>query len=93
MIIHQYVAAGMDSTITALGNAIYLLATHPDQFDLMRRDRSSIPAAFNEIVRYESPIHAFGRLVMEDVEIEGTVIPAGCPGRPALWRCQPDPRH
>jgi hypothetical protein len=70
MIIHQYVAAGMDSTITALGNAISLLATHPEQFDLMRRDRSLIPAAFNEIMRYESPIHAFGRFVTEDFEID-----------------------
>lgn len=93
MIIHQYVAAGMDSTITALGNAIYLLATHPDQFDLMRRDRSSIPAAFNEIMRYESPIHAFGRLVMEDVEIEGTVIPAGAQAVLLYGAANRDPRH
>ena len=93
MIIHQYVAAGMDSTITALGNAIYLLATHPDQFDLMRRDRSLIPAAFNEIMRYEAPIHAFGRLVMEDFEIEGTVIPAGAQAVLLYGAANRDPRH
>lgn len=93
MIIHQYVAAGMDSTITALGNAIYLLATHPDQFDLIRRDRSLIPAALNEILRYEAPIHAFGRLVTEDVEIEGTVIPAGAQAVLLYGAANRDPRH
>jgi cytochrome P450 len=93
MIIHQYVAAGMDSTITALGNAIYLLATHPDQFDLMRRDRSLIPAAFNEIMRYESPIHAFGRFMTEDFEIEGTVIPAGSQAVLLYGAANRDPRH
>jgi len=93
MIIHQYVAAGMDSTITALGNAIYLLATHPDEFDLMRRDRSLIPAAFNEIMRYESPIHAFGRFMTEDFEIEGTVIPAGSQAVLLYGAANRDPRH
>jgi cytochrome P450 len=93
MIIHQYVAAGMDSTITALGNAIYLLATHPDQYDLMRRDRSLIPAAFNEIMRYESPVHAFGRLVTEDFEIEGTLIPGGSQAVLLYGAANRDPRH
>jgi cytochrome P450 len=93
MIIHQYVAAGMDSTITALGNAIYLLATHPDQYDLMRRDRSLVPAAFNEIMRYESPIHAFGRFVTEDFEIEGTVIPGGSQAVLLYGSANRDPLH
>ena len=93
MIIHQYVAAGMDSTITALGNAVYLLATHPDQFDLMRRDRSLIPAAFNEIMRYEAPVHAFGRLVTEDFEVDGTVIPADSQAVLLYGAANRDPRH
>ncbi|MFD1505767.1 cytochrome P450 [Georgenia yuyongxinii] len=76
-IIHQYVAAGMDSTIAAIGNAIHQLATHPDQFDLIREDPSLIPSAFNEVLRYESPVHAFARLVKQDVVVAGQLIPAG----------------
>ncbi|GAA4288868.1 cytochrome P450 [Georgenia daeguensis] len=76
-IIHQYVAAGMDSTIAAIGNAIRQLATHPDQFDLVRADPSLIPSAFNEVLRYESPVHAFARLVKQDVVVDGQLIPAG----------------
>ena len=93
MIIHQYVAAGMDSTITALGNAIYLLATHPDQFELMRRDRSLISAAFNEIMRYEAPVHAFGRFVTEDFAIDGTLIPGGSQAVLLYGAANRDPRH
>ncbi|WP_127125092.1 cytochrome P450 [Georgenia sp. SYP-B2076] len=76
-IIHQYVAAGMDSTIAAIGNAIAQFAAHPDQFDLVREDPSLIPSAFNEVLRYESPVHTFARLVKEDVVVDGTLIPAG----------------
>lgn len=92
-IIHQYVAAGVDSTITSLGNAIYLLATHPDQFELIRRDRSLIPAAFNEVMRYEAPIHAFGRYVTQDFEIGGTVIPGGSQAALLFGAGNRDPRH
>jgi cytochrome P450 len=76
-IIHQYVAAGMDSTIAAIGNAVRQFAIHPDQFDLVREDPSLIPSAFNEVLRYESPVHAFARLVTEDTVVDGTAIPAG----------------
>ena len=92
-IIHQYVAAGLDSTVTALGNAIFLLAAHPDQFDLIRADRSLIPAALNEILRYEPPIHAFGRYVTQDFEIEGTVIPGGSQAVLLYGAANRDPRH
>ncbi|MBB3084344.1 cytochrome P450 [Geodermatophilus sabuli] len=77
MIIHQYVAAGLDTTIAGIGNAIAQLAANPDQFDLLRADRSLLASTFAEALRYEAPIHAMGRLVTEDVEIEGTLVPAG----------------
>lgn len=76
-IIHQYIAAGMDTTIASIGNALRHLGEHPDQYTLLREDPSLVPSAFTEVLRYESPVHAFSRLVMEDVELEGTAIPAG----------------
>ncbi|MEU8247878.1 cytochrome P450 [Nonomuraea sp. NPDC048916] len=93
MIIHQYVAAGMDTTIASIGNAIALFAAHPDQFDLVREDPSLIPSAFNEVLRYEAPAPIFGRLVTEDVEIDGTVIPAGAQAAVLLAAGNRDPRH
>ncbi|MEE1938423.1 cytochrome P450 [Streptomyces sp. TRM 70361] len=93
MITHQYVAAGMDTTIASIGNAIDLFAAHPDQYGLLHEDPSLIPSAFNEVLRYEAPLPLFGRLVTEDVEIDGTVIPAGSQAAVLLASGNRDPRH
>lgn len=92
-IIHQYVAAGLDSTISAIGNAIALFAAHPDQFDLVRADPGLIPSAFNEVLRYDAPVPLFGRLVTQDTDIDGTVIPAGSQAAILFASGNRDPRH
>jgi len=76
-IIHQYLAAGMDTTIGAIANAIEAFGANPDQFDLVREDAALIPAAFNETLRYEALMHTQGRGTTRDVDVDGTVIPAG----------------
>ena len=66
-------------------------AAHPDQFDLVRENPSLVPAAFNEVLRFWAPVHAWGRLVTKDVEIDGTIVPAGAQVA-ILLRCrQPRP--
>lgn len=92
-IIHQYVAAGLDSTIAAIGNAIALLAAHPGQYELMRADPSLIPAAFSEALRYDAPVPLFGRVVTQDVAVDGTVIPAGSQVALLFAAGNRDPRH
>lgn len=92
-ILHQYVAAGLDSTIAAIGNAIALLAAHPDQFELVRANPDLIPAAFNEALRYDAPVPLFGRVVTRDVDVEGTVIPAGEQVALLFASGNRDPRH
>jgi cytochrome P450 len=92
-IIHQYLGAGVDTTIAAIGNAIAQFAANPEQFDLVREDRSIIPSAFNEVLRYEAPAHAFARLVKEDIEIDGTLIPAGDKVAILYGAGNRDPRH
>jgi cytochrome P450 len=76
MLMLDYLAPSLDTTISAVGSAIWLLGNHPDQWDLLRADPSLIPNAVNEVVRYESPIRAFGRLTTRDVEIGGVLVPA-----------------
>lgn len=92
-IIHQYIAAGMDTTIAAIGNAVALFAANPDQFDLVRQDRSLVPSAFNEILRFAAPAHAMGRHVTEDVEIDGTLIPRDSQVALLFGSGNRDPRH
>ncbi|TCN50440.1 cytochrome P450 [Rhodococcus sp. SMB37] len=92
-IIHQYLGAGVDTTIASIGNIVALFAAHPDQFDLVRADPTLVPAAFNEVLRYWVPLHAWGRAVTRDVDIDGTVIPAGAQAAILLGAGNRDPRH
>ncbi|WP_420752921.1 cytochrome P450 [Rhodococcus sp. O3] len=92
-IIHQYLGAGVDTTIASIGNLIALFATFPDQFDLVRADPTLVPAAFAEVLRYWAPLHAWGRAVTRDVEIDGHLIPAGAQAAVLLGAGNRDPRH
>lgn len=76
-IIHQYLGAGVDTTIASIGNIVALFGRHPGQFELIRQDPSLVPAAFAEVLRYWAPVHAWGRKVTRDVEIDGALVPAG----------------
>jgi cytochrome P450 len=93
VVIQQYVAAGLDSTVAAIGNAIALLLAHPAQFDLVRANPGLVPSAFNEALRYDSPIPLTGRLVTEETEVDGTFIPAGAQVAILFAAGNRDPRH
>jgi cytochrome P450 len=73
----DYIAPSLDTTISAISNAVYLFATHPEQWRLLKDDPGLIPNAVNEIVRYESPLRAFARLARRDTQLAGVPIPAG----------------
>ncbi|WP_406723708.1 cytochrome P450 [Streptomyces sp. GD-15H] len=92
-IIHQYLGAGVDTTIAAIGNIVALFAAHPDQLALVRENPSLVPAAFNEVLRFWPPINAWGRRATKDVDIDGTVIPAGAQIAVLLGAGNRDPRH
>ncbi|WP_329029475.1 cytochrome P450 [Streptomyces sp. NBC_01423] len=92
-IIHQYLGAGVDTTIAAIGNLVALFARHPDQLALVREDPALVPAAFNEVLRFWAPVHAWGRRVTRDVTIEGTDIPTGAQVAILFGAGNRDPRH
>ena len=90
---HQYLGAGLDSTVAAIGNIVALFAAHPDQLALVRANPALSAAAFNEVLRYWPPLNVWGRTVVKDVEIDGTVIPAGSKAALLLGAGNHDPRH
>ncbi len=92
-IIHQYLGAGVDTTMAAIGNIVALLGRHPGQLDLIRQDQSLVPAAFNEVLRFWAPIHAWGRRATEDVDIGGVAVPAGAQVAILLGAGNRDARH
>ncbi len=73
----DYIAPSLDTTISAISNALHLFATHPEQWQLLRNDPALLPNAINEVLRYESPLRAFARKARHDKEIAGTAIPRG----------------
>lgn len=73
----DYIAPSLDTTISAIANALHLFAVHPEQWQLLRDDPSLVNCAINEVIRYESPLRAFSRKALHATEIAGTAIPAG----------------
>lgn len=69
--------AGNETTTRLIGWAGKVLAEHPDQRHELVEDRSLIPDAIEELLRYEPPAPHVGRYVPADVEIYGRTVPAG----------------
>jgi cytochrome P450 len=69
--------AGSGSSIFFFGNAMLLLAQHPEVAEELRSDRALIPNFIEEAMRIESPIQALFRTAKVDTELGGVKIPAG----------------
>lgn len=93
MIIHQYIAAGMDTTITSLGNVLVQLGRNPEAFEMLRSDPSLIPSVFAEVQRIAPPIPMLARGVVQDIEIGGTLVPAGSQAALLIGAGNHDPEH
>lgn len=71
--------AGHETTVTLIGNGMRLLLDHPEQMARLRADRSLVRSAIEEFMRCEPGGNMILRVAREEVEICGTVIPAGAP--------------
>jgi cytochrome P450 len=69
--------AGNETTTRLIGWAGKVLAEHPDQRRALVEDRTLLPNAIEELLRYEPPAPHVGRYVPHDVEIHGCTVPAG----------------
>jgi cytochrome P450 len=69
--------AGAETVTKLIGNAIVAFADFPDQWQKLRADRSKIPAAVEELLRFEAPSQYQVRTAMRDVTLHGSTIPAG----------------
>lgn len=69
--------AGAETTYRSSSNLLVGLLTNPDQLAALRDDRSLLPQAIEEGVRWEAPLLTIFRKAMREVTLEGTTIPAG----------------
>lgn len=86
-------AAGGETTDKALGSLFKNLLEHPEQLAAVRADRSLIPRAFAETLRYTPPVHMIMRQPSEDVTVSGGVIPAGSTVTCLIGAANRDPRR
>ena len=70
-------AAGNETTTRLIGWTGKVLADNPDQRKELVEDRSLVPNAIEELLRYESPSPVQARYVTKDVELHGEVVPEG----------------
>jgi cytochrome P450 len=69
--------AGNETTNRLIGWTGKVLAEHPDQRRELVADRSLVPNAIEELLRFEPPTPHVARYVTRDVELHGTTVPAG----------------
>jgi cytochrome P450 len=71
--------AGAETVTKLVGTAAVVFARNPEQWQKLLDDRSKIPAAVEELLRYEGPVQYNVRYTLKEVRVSGGVIPAGKP--------------
>jgi cytochrome P450 len=93
LLVRSLLSAGIDTTVNGIGAAVYCLARFPDQLAKLRSDPSLSRNAFEEAVRYESPVQTFFRTTTRPVEIGGHTIGEGEKVLMFLGAANRDPRR
>ncbi|HPE59985.1 MAG TPA: cytochrome P450 [Thiolinea sp.] len=77
MLVRSFLSAGVDTTVTGIGNALWCFAQFPDQWEKLKADHSLLRPAFEEVLRLTSPVHTFARTAGCDTEIAGMPVEEG----------------
>jgi 4-methoxybenzoate monooxygenase (O-demethylating) len=93
LLVRSLLSAGLDTTINGIAATIYALASHPEQWSLLRQDPSLAKSAFEETIRWESPVQTFFRTTTREVEVANKRIPAGEKVLLFLGAANRDPRR
>jgi cytochrome P450 len=69
--------AGHETTMNLIGNGLLALLRHPDQLALLRADPGLMPAAVEELLRFDTPVRRVTRIALHDATIDGQQVRAG----------------
>jgi len=93
LLVRSLLSAGLDTTVVGIGNALYAFATNPEQWRTLRENRALTRPAFDEVLRWESPIQTFFRTTSRPVDVGGVAIPADAKILLFLASANRDPRR
>lgn len=94
LIVRSLLSAGVDTTVNGLAAVLYAFANNPLQWARLRTNPATLArTAFDEAVRWESPVQTFFRTATSDIEVGGTTIPDGRKILMFLGSANRDPRR
>src|SRR5690242_5555899 len=93
LLVRSLLSAGIDTTVNGLAAAIYAFASNSDQWSILRAEPALAKQAFEEAIRWESPVQTFFRTTAREVEIAGARIPEGEKVLLFLGAANRDPRR
>jgi cytochrome P450 len=69
MLVRSFLSAGVDTTVTGIGSALWCLSQNPQEWEKLKADPGLCRPAFEEVLRYTSPVHTFCRTAGCDTQI------------------------
>jgi hypothetical protein len=93
LVVRSLLTAGVDTTVAGLSATLYGLASNPEQWQRLRAEPRLARVAFDEAVRWESPVQTFFRTATTDVTVAGVLIPSGKKILMFLAAANRDPRR
>jgi cytochrome P450 len=93
LLVRSLLTAGVDTTVNGLGYAVMCMAQNPDQWQLLREDPKLARPAFEEVLRWASPVQTFFRTSTREVEVAGVQIGEGEKVLTFLAGANRDPRQ
>ncbi|OYN98609.1 cytochrome P450 [Propionibacteriaceae bacterium ES.041] len=93
LMVRSLLTAGVDTTVNGIAATLYALASNPSEYDRLRADPGLGRLAFEEAVRWESPVQTFFRTATAPVPLGGAEVPADQKLLVFLGSANRDPRH
>ena len=69
--------AGHETTMNLIGNGLLALLRHGDQLELLRARRDLMPAAVEELLRFDTPVRRVVRIALQDAVVDGQEVRPG----------------
>jgi cytochrome P450 len=83
--------AGHETTTNLIGNGLWLLLRNPGELARLRADPGLVPAAIEEMLRYDGPIQLNNRRLTTAATLSGKALPAGTPVTIGIGAANHDP--